>query len=807
MKAPVHAIALIAAFCAFGDETQQASAKAKPESPLAEAARAVAAVAEARSTAETDPAEAKAVGTKPAETKPVEAEPVEAKSAEVAPAETATEPAPAAAKPAEAETKPAADEAKSAEVETATVETKPEVAAPAPAEQPAKVETAPIAAPDKANNAAAARDTTDEIDLDEVDDSAEARANTPVIAATETSDDKVTLVDISCDNATLEDVLRQFRKVTDANIISDDSTNLQRRVSVNLHHVPWLDGLQSILNSRSYRLEERGDIYFVREDKVADPILTRSFTLNHASAKELADLFNQSYGKKDARGVIILPIASCFDAANVVVVPSTEKIIGECESIIKAVDKAVAQIYIEARFIELSNEALHKLGMQWNQLESWGASVRNLDGGWEYNNGRAANYGEPLSTRSVTSSRNSSGSDNASTSLAGGSSSSSAASSTSTSTSQSDSKTYTGLVPSSIGSANGAGISAADMAWRNARGFSGQLSVDDFRLALSAFESMTDAKVFSNPKIIVSNGKEAKVDMTTKYPNVTIDSNYTGQNSQNLSISTKLDIIPGEDKFMFAKEAFFSWGIQLSVTPRISPDGLISVEIVPTISDCTGYMKVNSSQETDTPYTQYPIIEVKRLTTEFTMQDGATAVIGGLSKTSEEDVDSGIPYLRRIPWIGQSIFGWKSRQKVPKEILVFVTIGIADPSRLPKDIGLPKDAILGREYVNGIKFEPGDRKGSALEVLALDKRPIDKRDDKHAAEADSKSGEVTITPVRESKAEKRSSARREQNANLPAEPAKQKTDAAKSMSRSAKRKAGEVEVKPVVLAQVAATTR
>lgn len=64
--------------------------------------------------------------------------------------------------------------------------------------------------------------------------------------------------------------------------------------------------------------------------------------------------------------------------------------------------------------------------------------------------------------------------------------------------------------------------------------------------------------VFSNPKIIVSNGKEAKVDMTTKEPNVTVDANYTGTSSQNLSISTKLEVIPGEDKQMFAKEAFFS---------------------------------------------------------------------------------------------------------------------------------------------------------------------------------------------------------------------------------------------------------
>ena len=216
-------------------------------------------------------------------------------------------------------------------------------------------------------------ENTDEIDLEEIDDSAAAAAKTPVVKATE--GETASLVDITCDNATLEDILRQFRKVTDANIISDDSTNLQRRVSVNLHRVPWLSGLQSILNSRNYRLEERGDIYFVKEDKVLEPVITRSFELKHASAKELSELFNKNYGKKDAKGTVILPIATCFEGANVVVVTATEKTIADCESIIKAVDKAVAQIYIEARVLELSSEAMRKLGVQWNQLESWGASV------------------------------------------------------------------------------------------------------------------------------------------------------------------------------------------------------------------------------------------------------------------------------------------------------------------------------------------------------------------------------------------------------------------------------------------------
>ena len=555
----------------------------------------------------------------------------------------------------------------------------------------------------------------DEIDLEELDDSADA-AKLPQVKKTSNTAN-ATLVDISCDNATLEDILRQFRKVTDANIISDDSTNLQRRVSVNLHRVPWLSGLQSILTSRNYRLEERGDIYFVKEDKVLEPIVTRSFELKHAGAKELAELFNKTYAKKDAKGAVV-PIATCFEGANVVVVTSTEKTIADCESIIKAVDKAVAQIYIEARFLELSSEAMHKLGMQWNSLESWGVTAKGMVAGYEANSGKLADYGTFLSKSTATDTSSSSGSENRS--------GDSATTSSSWSKNSNGNNELTGIGPERLGGAPGAGRDAESMAWRSASGFSGQLSADDFRLALSAFEEFGEGKIFSNPKIIVSNGKEAKVDMTTKEPNVTVDANYTGTSSQNLSISTKLEVIPGEDKQMFAKEAFFSYGIELSVKPRISPDGLISVEIVPTISEKVDDKEIKGAEQSI--YTTYPIIGVKRLTTEFTMKDGSTAVIGGLTQTVEDDVDSGIPYLRQIPWIGQKLFGWKSRQKVQKEIIVCVTLGIANPAELPKDIGLPKNAVIGREYVEGKRQEPGDREGGSMKALKLDMRDLDDED-------------------------------------------------------------------------------
>ena len=673
------------------------------------------------------------------------------------------------------------------------------------AAEPAEKEKKPAPAPVVAAEAS----ETDEIDLDKLDDSADAARKAPTVkmaqpaattnavasvpataakTASASTNETVEatmpemavttgLVDIDCDDATLADILRQFRKTTGANIISTDSSNLQQRVSVSLRHVPWLDALQAILNTKKFRLEPRGDIYFVSEDKQLEPMFTRTFVLNHASAKELAELFNSTLGGGGRDPKTGKPrggqIATAFEGANVVVVTASEKILADCEQIIHSVDKAIPQIYIEARFIEVSNEAMHKLGVQWNQLESWGATVKDVSATMGYANGHTAKYKNGYtdvyytpknmvntgsnSSFSKTYTDMSTGKSAFDYSSNGESNFYTPKSFLQTGETSSDSMTYTDL-------ANGSSALdyrardylkptelAEEMGWRNFRTFSGQLSADDFRLAMSAFEQMEDVKIFSNPKIIVSNGKEARVDMTTKFPNVRVQATRnTSNGSDSLDISTQLEAIPGEDKLMFAKEVFFSWGITLSVKPRISPDGLINVEIVPTISQldtdvsATGFYQVKGGDSS--AYSAYPVIQVKRLTTDFTMKDGATAVIGGLSKTTEGDVDSGIPYLRKIPWIGPKLFGWKSRGKVQKEIIVFVTLGMADPGNLSADVGLPKNAIVGREYVAGRKLEPGDRKGGFAEVMSLDMRTIEEK------QADNKrgSGTVTITPVVES---------------------------------------------------------
>lgn len=434
---------------------------------------------------------------------------------------------------------------------------------------------------------------------------------------------------------------------------------------------------------------------------------TRTFKLQYASAEDVAEKFNSTWSGDFGLVWKVSKIAQAFPEANAVMVTAPGVILDACEQVVKVIDVEPHQVYIEARFVELANSASHRLGIDWSMLGGIQATTSFSAGADRRNIGNAVqNYSREVTTGSEKVSYGLAGNTATKTSTSGWTKNSDG-----TSTS-SDSTTTT-----STQSGRDGGVDY----------FTGTLSLSDMYLTLSALDASEDAKVFSNPKIIVASGKKAVVDMTEKYPNVQIASKRTlNGNSESLDLDMKMAAIPGEDKLMFAKEAFFSWGISLEVTPRVSSNGLINVSIVPTISEKSSEVTPSSGS---TEGFKYPIISVQRLVTDFALAAGTTAVIGGLSKTTERQVDSGIPWLRDLPWIGDKLFGGKSREKVQKEIVVFVTVGLADPMHdLPLDVGLPKNAVLGRMYTQGQKLEPGDRVGNAIEgIAALDYRPLEEQ--------------------------------------------------------------------------------
>ena len=410
-------------------------------------------------------------------------------------------------------------------------------------------------------------------------------------------------------------------------------------------------------------------------------ISTRTFHLAHASAEDVAAKLNSTWSGDFGVVWKINKMAIAFPESNAVMVTAPAMILDACEQVIREVDVEPKQVYIEARFVELSNNVFHDIGIDWSMLDGMKGSV-SLAGGIQKN--RLGKGVQDYSRKMP---------DGTSYSLSGS---------------------------SLVGGADG------DIAY-----FNGTLDFSQMYIVLSALEGSEDARIFSNPKIIVSSGKKATVDMTTKYPNIKIAAKRTtNSGGDSLDLDMQMAAIPGEDKMMFANEAFFSWGISLDVTPRIGTNGLISVSIVPTISSQNGWVESGTASEAEegTISAKYPVIEVQRLVTEFAMASGTTAVIGGLSRTVEEQVDTGIPLLRDIPWIGSKLFGSSARKKQQKEIIVFVTVGLVDPGNMQKDSGLPKNAVLGRQYTKGQKLEPGDRPEKNLEgISSLDLRSLEEQ--------------------------------------------------------------------------------
>ena len=411
-----------------------------------------------------------------------------------------------------------------------------------------------------------------------------------------------------------------------------------------------------------------------------DGVKSRMFELTYASATEVADNFNRTW-----RGRVVTnkcsfvgDIAAPFIEANSVMVTAPESVLDNCAAMIAKIDRKPRQVYVEARFVELKNRAAYDLGIDWSGIGKLGVDA---SGGAGISRQRIPNNISKYSQSSVSGMKGNS---------------------------QSYEFTKGGTADNSY--------------------FQGMLSVDQMKIVLAAFQGSEDVKTFSNPKVIVTSGKEAIVDMTQKFPNVVSSAKRVlNGNNNTLDVDTQMREIPGIDNLMFAHQAFFSWGVMLGVKPRILTNDLINVSIIPTISDKVDFEKPSVNDGDDIPSSRYPIIDMQRIVTEFTLKSGQTAVIGGLSKTYEYDYDNGIPFLCDIPWIGNKLFGGKTRQKEQREIIIFVTVGLADPEEVKAETGLPKNAVLGRTYTNGTRLEPGDRTNAVEGVMSLDLRDLEDR--------------------------------------------------------------------------------
>jgi general secretion pathway protein D len=180
----------------------------------------------------------------------------------------------------------------------------------------------------------------------------------------------------------------------------------------------------------------------------------------------------------------------------------------------------------------------------------------------------------------------------------------------------------------------------------------------DFTATVRAISSASKVEVLSRPSILVRNNQPATITIGQSVPLVT-GVTYPSTVSGPVSTITYQNV-----------------GIILQVTPFISRDGLVEMIVAPQISSLSS-QKVNISSNFDVP-----VIELRSANTVVVTPDGQTVIIGGLIETDKTLVDSKIPILGDIPWLG-NLFKHKQHADTKKELLIFLTPYVVNqPSRL-----------------------------------------------------------------------------------------------------------------------------
>jgi len=118
------------------------------------------------------------------------------------------------------------------------------------------------------------------------------------------------------------------------------------------------------------------------------------------------------------------------------------------------------------------------------------------------------------------------------------------------------------------------------------------------------------------------------------------------------------------------------------VTPKISPDGFVKMEVEPTVS------QLSSSEVTISPGVNVPIINQRKATTTVSVQNGQSVIIGGLIATSDDRRRSKVPFLGNIPYLGV-LFRSSHSTSDRKELLIILTpqllLNADDGRRLTQD--------------------------------------------------------------------------------------------------------------------------
>ncbi|MDX1491388.1 MAG: type II secretion system secretin GspD [Pseudohongiellaceae bacterium] len=158
---------------------------------------------------------------------------------------------------------------------------------------------------------------------------------------------------------------------------------------------------------------------------------------------------------------------------------------------------------------------------------------------------------------------------------------------------------------------------------------------------LNAIATNNEVRLLARPSLTVINNMEGEIQIGSEVP-VQSGSQTTGNGD---NIISNIQYRPT--------------GIELYITPRINNDGVVNMTI----------RQVLSSIEDGTGVEGNPIFQNQEISTTVVVRDGENVVLGGLIQSSDGDLNTGVPYLNRVPVLG-NLFSYQQDVVERKELFI-----------------------------------------------------------------------------------------------------------------------------------------
>lgn len=155
-------------------------------------------------------------------------------------------------------------------------------------------------------------------------------------------------------------------------------------------------------------------------------------------------------------------------------------------------------------------------------------------------------------------------------------------------------------------------------------------------LEISAMEADGKGKVIASPRVVTADQTKALIEQGTELP-------YQVSNGNGA-----------------ASIAFRKANLKLEVTPQITPEGAVVLEL--------DIAKDSVGQVTTAGYA----INTKHVKTQVLVDNGGTVVIGGILETSDKQDEARVPGLASLPVLGK-LFQSEQVTQRKTELLIFVT--------------------------------------------------------------------------------------------------------------------------------------